>query len=92
MDVTDNPDKHRYELRVDGKVAGFIQYRRTPDAVDLIHTEIDEAYEGRGLGSELARGVLDELRARGEHAIATCPFVASFRKRHPEYADVFATG
>jgi predicted GNAT family acetyltransferase len=91
MEVVDNPDKSRYELRVDGRVAGFIQYRRTPDAIDLIHTEVEPEFEGQGLGSVLAEGALEDLRARGVHAIATCPFIATYRKRHPEYADVFAT-
>ena len=89
-DVVHNPAESRYEIHVDGKVAGFTQYRETPDALDFVHTEIDDAYEGHGLGSQLARGALDAVRANGQKVIATCPFIKSWIADHEDYQDLLA--
>ncbi len=88
VEVVDDPERLRYELRVGGGVAGFIAYRREPGAVVLVHTEVDRAYEGRGLGSRLVKGALDDVRARGLGVAPLCPFVALYLRRHPEEADL----
>jgi uncharacterized protein len=89
--VNNNPDRSRYEVLVDGKVAGFARYRRTGDVINFYHTEVDPAFEGQGLGSKLARGALDDVRTGGVRAIATCPFISAYIKRHPEYTELLAT-
>jgi predicted GNAT family acetyltransferase len=86
--VEDNPDELRYELHVDGDLVGEIRYRRQEGALALVHTEIDPALEGQGLGAVLVRGALDDLRARGELVVPVCPYVRTFIRRHPEYADL----
>ena len=86
--VRDNPDESRYELLVDGDVAGEIRYRRRPDAIALVHTEVSASLEGRGLGADLVRAALDDLRARGLQIVPICPFVRSYIRRHPEYEDL----
>lgn len=86
--VQDNPGELRYELLVDGEVAGEIRYRRSPDFVALVHTEVAPAVEGRGLGARLVAGALDDLRGRGLHVVPICPFVRSYIRRHPEYGDL----
>jgi uncharacterized protein len=86
--IIDNPDQHRYEIRVQDEVAGFVQYRRREGLVALIHTEIDTRFEGQGLGSQLIAGVLDEARAAGVWVLPFCPFVNSYVERHPEYAEL----
>lgn len=86
--VVDNPAELRYELLVDGRRAGFIAYRTEPGVVVLVHTDIDPAVEGRGLGSVLAAGALDDLRARELRVVPLCPFVAAYIRRHPEYGDL----
>jgi predicted GNAT family acetyltransferase len=83
--VVRNEDKRRYEALVDGHVAGFAQFRVEPGVTILWHTEVDPAYEGKGVGSALAREALDDVRARGEHVLAQCPFIAAYIKRHPDY-------
>jgi len=88
--VADNWDRARYEITLDGALAGFLTYRRTGDTVTLVHTEVDDAFEGHGLGGRLARGALDDLRARGLHVVPRCPFVAQFIAEHPEYGDLLA--
>jgi predicted GNAT family acetyltransferase len=90
--IVHNPELSRYEVRVDGRTAGFTQYRLVSTAIDFVHTEVDPAFEGRGLGSKLAAGALDDVRANAGRAVASCPFISTYIKRHPEYADLLATG
>jgi len=54
----------------------------------VLHTEVDAAFEGRGLGSELVRRMLDDIRSRSTKVLPVCPFVRAFVQRHPEYTDV----
>ena len=84
--IIDNPDQHRYEIRVDGELAGFVQYRRRPELIAFIHTEIDQRFEGQGLGSKLIAAALDEAREAGIAVLPFCPFVNGYIERHPEYA------
>lgn len=86
--VEDNPALSRTELRVDGELVGWSKYGPAGDSVIVAHTEIDERREGEGLGSVLARGTLDGIRASGKTVIPVCPFTASFIRRHPEYVDL----
>jgi predicted GNAT family acetyltransferase len=88
--VNDNWDRSRYEISLDGKLAGFVAYSRQDDTITLIHTEIDDAFEGHGLGSKLARGALDDIRARGLRVVPKCPFIAKFIREHEEYGDLVA--
>jgi predicted GNAT family acetyltransferase len=87
-DVHDNPEKHRFEIYDDGKLAGFAIYVRRPGRLIFVHTEIDPAFEGRGLGSQLARAALDAARASGDRVVPLCPFIGQFIDRHPEYGDL----
>jgi predicted GNAT family acetyltransferase len=86
--VRDNPEGERYEIVVDGNVAGFAQYRRRRDLIGFFHTEIDPAFEGQGLGSQLIRHALDEARAQGLPVLPFCPFVRGYIERHEEYVDL----
>ena len=88
IEVTDNASAHRYEISADGELAGYVTYRRRPGRIVFRHTEIDDAFEGQGLGSRLARAVLDEAREHGEQVVPLCPFIAAYKRRHPEYADL----
>ena len=90
--VVDVPEKHRFEVHLDGELAGFAQYRDEDGHFVFTHTEIDDAFEGQGLGSALARGALDEMRERGVRIVPRCPFIASWIERHPDYADVVDPG
>jgi predicted GNAT family acetyltransferase len=86
--ITDNPDQHRYEIRVDDELAGFVQYRRREGLIALIHTEIATRFEGRGLASQLIAGVLDEARTAGVAVLPFCPFVNGYIERHREYVEL----
>ena len=85
-----NESNHHYEAELDGKVVGFVRYRTRPGQVVLIHTETELEYEGRGIGGALARGALDDIRARGEKAVVLCPFIKAYVEKHPEYQDLVA--
>ena len=88
VQTTDNAEQHRYEARVDGELAGFAAYRLRGERIVLTHTEVDPAHEGKGVGTALARAVLDDIRARGLTAVVQCPFIGAYIRRHPEYADL----
>ncbi|MFI1028348.1 GNAT family N-acetyltransferase [Streptomyces sp. NPDC020951] len=90
VEVSDAPEARRYEARVDGesKVAGVAEYIRTTELIAFVHTEVAPEYEGRGVGSALARAALDEARAADLRVLATCPFFAGWIARHPEYEDL----
>jgi predicted GNAT family acetyltransferase len=87
-EVVDRPQQHRFEVLADGEVAGYVDYQLTPDQIMFIHTEIDEAYEGKGLGSVLVRHALDAARERGLAVLPLCPFVRSWISRHEDYLDL----
>lgn len=92
VEVVDVPEAHRYEARLDGSLAGFLDYRfRGDDRIVLVHTDVDPAFEGRGIGRSLARHALDDARARGLGVVPRCPFVLAFLERHPEYRDLVVT-
>ena len=88
VEVRDNPAQLRFEILEDGKRAGFAQYVRRPNRIIFVHTEIDDAFEGRGLGGQLAAGALDAVRLSGERVVPLCPFIGHFIERHPEYDDL----
>ena len=89
LTVVDEPAASRYEARTpDGRVAGLAAYQPAGPLVVLTHTEVDPAFEGRGVGSALVRGALDDLRERGVQVLPLCPFVRAFLGRHPEYGDL----
>lgn len=89
--VQRNDDNHRYEATLDATVAGFVQFRERAGRVILVHTETEPRFEGRGVGSALARAALDDVRARGLKAVIECPFITSYVARHPEYQDLVTT-
>ncbi|MFD0787524.1 GNAT family N-acetyltransferase [Micromonospora azadirachtae] len=85
--VKDNPAKRRFEILVDGALAGFAAYDQPQGEVLVFtHTVVDPRYRDMGVGSELVRRALDHVRARGGRAVPRCSFVAAFIDRHPEYA------
>jgi predicted GNAT family acetyltransferase len=84
--VTDNRSANRFEARDGETLAGFAQYARTSELLAFVHTEVDPAFEGRGVGSSLAREGIASAQAEGLRVLAVCPFVAGWLARHPELA------
>jgi predicted GNAT family acetyltransferase len=88
IEVRDAPRDHRYEILVDGALAGFTQYRVFGDAFAYTHTEVDDAFAGQGLASKLVKAALEEMRARGTSVLPYCPYVRRYISRHHEYLDL----
>jgi predicted GNAT family acetyltransferase len=90
-EVRNNKSAYRYEVWADGELAGYTQYALLRGRIAFLHTEIYESYEGMGLGGRLARGALDDARARGLMVEPYCPFIAGFIEGHlDEYRDLVA--
>ncbi len=91
--VVHNPEKHRFELAIEGsEVLAVADYVDNDSGRRLLtHTEVPSEYSGRGLGSQLARAVFDDARANDIKLVPACWFMAEWVERHPDYADVVAT-
>jgi uncharacterized protein len=85
--VSNNPAHQRYELDVDGHIAATY-YKIADGVITFIHTEVPPELGGKGIGSRLIKGALDQVRADGLKVIAECPFVKAYIEKHPEYADL----
>ena len=91
IDVRDNPAKSRFEAHLDGAVA-IVAYTLDGDRITLAHTVVPHELEGRGVGSALVAAALASARERGLKVVPLCSFVAAYMKRHPETADLLASG
>jgi uncharacterized protein len=85
-ELVDNPAASRFELRRDGELVAWLDYRPAGPSVILAHTEVPTAHEGQGLGGAIVRAALAELERRGKTVIPTCPFANAYIRRHPELA------
>ncbi|WP_395691726.1 GNAT family N-acetyltransferase [Nocardioides sp.] len=89
VETSHNLEAARYEARIDGELAGFAQYQLTDELVVFTHTEVDERFEGRGVGSAIARYALDDVRRGGSRRVLPlCPFIKAWIGKHPDYADL----
>jgi predicted GNAT family acetyltransferase len=87
--VTNNPAASRFEILTD-QGAAILTYRRRGDDLDLVHTEVPTALEGRGYAAALATAAFEDARREGIRIIPSCPYVKAYLQRHPEYADLIA--
>ena len=87
MQVLNNVEAHQFETRVDGQLA-LLAYSERAGVIEMLHTEVPPAFEGHGVGNELARAALEYARAKKLRVIPTCPFVRSYIRRHPQYAEL----
>lgn len=87
--VTHDPAAGRFEIATDAGPAVLTYFPRG-DVLEIVHTEVPEAAEGRGFASALARAALDHARSSGKQVIPSCPYVAAYIRRHPAYADLVA--
>jgi predicted GNAT family acetyltransferase len=76
-----------FEIEQDGQVA-YLQYRLTPDVLELIHTEVPAKLAGKGIGSQLAEKALRWAREHKLKVNIVCPFVKEYVAKHPEYSDL----
>jgi NAD+ kinase len=88
--VVDNFEERRYEILLGGETVGTLEYRRRGAYIELLDTEIEQTFAGRGLAGRLATAALEDARSRALPVKVTCPFVTGYVERHPEYADLLA--
>ena len=88
IEVVDHPEAERYEIHVNGVLAGRTEYVRGPGQIAFTHTEVDQAYGGRGLAARLAQKSLDDARSSGLEVLPFCPYFRSWMQQHPEYASL----
>jgi hypothetical protein len=86
-DIVNNIAKHRYELAVEGHIAATC-YEIAGPVITFVHTEVPPELGGKGVGSRLIKGALDQVRSEGLKVVAQCPFVKAYIDKHPEYADL----
>lgn len=91
QDVIRNAEESRYEIRVDGELAGLLEYREDGPVIALTHTEVFEEFAGQGLAGTLVADALDDIRERSSRVAAECPYVASFIEKNPGYADLLSS-
>ena len=89
MDIINNAPAARYELHV-GEHVAFLSYQRRDGVIIFRHMEVPSDLEGRGLAGEIAAKALTDAREQHLKVVPRCPYVVSYIKRHPEYADLVA--
>ena len=91
--VVNNEAGHRYEVWLGEALAGFAKYTLGDGLITFTHTQVADAYEGKGVASTLIRGALDDVRAgAGRRVRPLCPFVKTFIQRHEGYQDLLYAG
>ena len=88
VEISDHPEQSRYEARQGAELAGVAAYERGDGVITFTHTVVPDAFEGQGVGSALARTVLDQARAAGLAVVPRCSFIAGWIDRHPDYGDL----
>ena len=86
-DIVNNRAEHRFELTVDGHLAAAY-YKTDGNVITFEHTEVPPELGGKGIGSKLVQGALDQIRAEGPRIAVECPFVKGWIAKHPEYNDL----
>ena len=86
-EIVNNRAHHRFELAVEGHIAATY-YQIADGVITFVHTEVPPELGGKGIGSKLIRGALDQVRSEGLKVVAQCPFVKAYIDKHGEYADL----
>ena len=87
-----HPAENRYELTVDGVLAGRVEYVEDDGVIDMQHTIVDPAFGGRGPGGRIVEYALTDARERGLRVVPTCSFISRFIDTHPDYQDLVTVG
>ncbi|MFC7788272.1 GNAT family N-acetyltransferase [Microbacterium sp. MAHUQ-60] len=81
--VSRNDEASRYEIHSDGTLAGFAEFDRRPGEFRFTHTEIDHAFQGRGLAQQLASEALADAAQTGDTIVPYCPYIAAYLEKFP---------
>ena len=83
-EISRNESEERFEMQVDGSTA-YVEYDLEPDSIVFTHTTVPEELEGRGIGKQLAKHVLEYAKGQNLKVVPQCAFIASYIERNPEY-------
>jgi uncharacterized protein len=86
--VTVRKEADRFVIAVAGKDVGLTMFEHQGEQRVFFHTEVDEAFGGRGLATIVIGEALAQTKAEGLRIVPVCPTVTAFCKKHPEFADV----
>ncbi len=89
--TTVSKDADRFTIAVDGTPAGYAEFADRDGRRTFPHTEVDDAFQGRGLATILIGDALQQTRDAGLRIVPVCPMVAAYVKKHPEFDDVVDT-
>lgn len=83
-EVTRVDAEKRYEIRLDGELAGFVKFAERGEVIAFTHTETFPQFAGQGLATVLIVEALDDAERRGLGVMPFCPFVNKYIAEHPE--------
>lgn len=81
----------RYGAFVGDELVGQAACVRIGDAVAVPHIQVDAAFRGLGIGTDLARSICTDARGQGLRVLALCPFMHRWGHLHPQYGEVLHT-
>lgn len=88
LEVRDNPEAQRFEIRLSDEDVAKIDYRIEDNVIIFVHTEVPEGYEGMGIADKMAHAALEASKSAGKQVLPLCPFVSAYIRRHPEYKPI----
>ena len=86
--IEDSPSKNRYQAWLGEEFAAWSEYEKDDGRIVFTHTVVRPKFEGRGIGSRLAKFAVDDARDRGLRITPVCPFIRSWLERHDEYDSI----
>lgn len=87
--LVQNKEEEQFEMHIYDNVA-LVAYQERGDNYMLIHTEVPEALEGKGIASVLVTKTLNFIESEGRKIIPMCSYVKSFLAKHPEWQRIVA--
>ena len=86
--IANDERRGRYQAKRGGRPIAFSEYELEPGRIVFTHTVVRPEFEGQGVGSRLAKFVVQDAQARGLRIRPVCPFIRSYLRRHPEYEPI----
>jgi hypothetical protein len=86
--VRDNAESRAYEALIGDEVVGTLVYEHEGKRIVFSHTFVEPRHRGQGVGAELVKQAMEDLRSKGTKVTVLCDFAADFVAKHPEYVDV----
>ena len=91
MEIKNHDDGKRGSFYVenDGKPIGKMEYMFAgPQKMVIIHTEVNDAWKGKGIAGRLIKAGVDYARIHHKKILPLCKFAKKILETTPEYSDV----